>query len=277
MFLRILLFTLTIYTLCAKGDTYKWVKTLPNPWELSEKELNKILPNFHKYYPNFHDRLIALNLWRVGTPYGIFCLGEERGIDPDPIIRVDTSDCTVHVLTTLAFAESQSFKDARNTMINIHYKPDQYGNREPTYKSWWHFTSNRLLNNPRTPDITFKIVSPDILETIQIELNKKQDGTQFLKLDWTFKESISFIPIHKLDDEILARLPDICGVAFVKRSYFKNGIVIAHEGFIINKTNLIHASLNEKMTVNINLLSYLFNNDKPRFDGVMFYEFKEAE
>ena len=41
----------------------------------------------------------------MGTPYGIFKLGEEIDPDPDPILRVDTSDCTVHVLTTLAFAK----------------------------------------------------------------------------------------------------------------------------------------------------------------------------
>ena len=45
------------------------------------------------------------------------------------------------------------------------------------------------------------------------------------------------------------KLPRICGVAFVKKSYFKNGIVIAHEGYVINNKNLIHASSKEKMTV----------------------------
>ena len=72
-------------------------------------------------------------------------------------------------------------------------------------------------------------------ETIQIEINRKIDGTQFLDLDWTSKESIKYIPSTKINQRILDKLPDICGVAFVKKSYFKNGIVIAHEGYIINK------------------------------------------
>ena len=276
MYIKIFFLFLTLVIGCSKTDPFEWIETLPNPWELTEKQLNIYLPQFHDRFPDYKNRLIALNLWRVGTPYGIFCLGEERGIDPDPIIRIDTSDCTVHVLTTIAYAESQSFKDAKDAMIQLHYKPNRYGQIDPSFQSRWHYTSDRLLNNPKTPDITSKVVSSDILETIEIEINRKQNGEQFLDLDWTSKESISFIPIIKIDEDILKKLPKICGVAFVKKSYFRNGIVIAHEGYLINKKNLIHASSNEKMTVNIDFLSYLFGNGGPGFDGVMFYDFKEG-
>ena len=78
----------------------------------------------------------------MGTPYGIFCLGEEKGIDTDPIIRIDTSDCTVHVLTTIAFAESKSVEEARGKMIQIHYKPNENGLVEPNYKSRNELTTN---------------------------------------------------------------------------------------------------------------------------------------
>ena len=76
----------------------------------------------------------------------------------------------MHVLTTIALAESNSFQHAKDVMINIHYKPDQYGTSTPTYRSRWHFTSDRLLNHPITVDITSKISSPNDLETINIEL-----------------------------------------------------------------------------------------------------------
>ena len=89
------------------------------------KQHFEILEGLVKKYPNFHERLIALNFWRVGTPYGIFCLGEEKGFDKDPIIRIDTSDCTVHVLTSMAFAKGKSFDEARDAMISLHYKPDE--------------------------------------------------------------------------------------------------------------------------------------------------------
>ena len=259
----------------SEDNSYSWIKKIPKPWVLSQKNLNTHLKNFHRKFPNFHDRLIALNLWRIGTPYGIFCLGEERGVDKDPIIRIDTSDCTVHVLTTIAFAESKSFNEARHSMIKLHYKPDKNGEIEPTYKSRWHFTSDRILNHSRTTDMTSTICAFSDLETIEIELNKRENGKQFLNLGWTSKELINFIPVKKINDQIMQKLPKICGVAFVKKSYFKNGIVIAHEGYVINKKNLIHASSKEKMTVNVDFLTYLLEKKEDQFDGVMFYDINE--
>lgn len=276
MYKSLLFFFLSSSLVLSENNVYSWVGKIPKPWELSQKDLDFYLQTFHKKYPDFHERLIAMNIWRVGTPYGIFCLGEEKGYDKDPIIRIDTSDCTVHVLTSIAFAKGKSFNEARNAMISLHYKPDENGKIEPTYKSRWHFTSDRLLNHSKTPDITFRICNPTELETIEIELNKKQNGKQFLDLGWTSKELINFIPLEKVNQNILNKVPKICGVAFIKKSYFKNGIVIAHEGYLINRKNLIHASSKEKMTVNVDFFTYLFEKEKGRFDGVMFYDIKEG-
>ena len=277
LYYKFFLAILSVYGVYANQSSYKWTESLPDPWTLSSEELDLYLPRFHKMHTDYHDRLIALNLWRVGTPYGIFCLGEEQGVDPDPIIRFDTSDCTVHVLTTIALAESNSFQRAKEVMIKIHYKPDQYGTSTPTYRSRWHFTSDRLLNHPITVDITSKISSPNDLETINIELNKKENGSQFLDLGWTSVESIDYIPIEKLSDDMLANLPSICGAAFVKKDFFKNGIVIAHEGYVVNGKDLIHASSIEKKTVNVDLFSYLKKDEQAfRFDGIMFFDIREG-
>ena len=277
LYYKFFLAILSVYGVYANQSSYKWIESLPDPWTLSSEELDLYLPRFHKMHTDYHDRLIALNLWRVGTPYGIFCLGEEQGVDPDPIIRFDTSDCTVHVLTTIALAESNSFQHAKDIMINIHYKPDQYGTSTPTYRSRWHFTSDRLLNHPITVDITSKISSSNNLETINIELNKKENGSQFLDLGWTSVESIDYIPIEKLSDDMLSKLPPICCAAFVKKDYFKNGIVIAHEGYVVSGKDLIHASSIEKKTVNVDLFSYLKKDEQSfRFDGIMFFDIREG-
>ena len=255
-----------------QADPFKWVDTIPDPWLLSETEFEFYLPQFHERFPNYHDRLKALNLWRVGTPYGLFCLGEESGKDIDPLLRADSSDCTVHVLTTLAFAESFTWQNARDAMVDIHYKMDKNGKKTPTYISRWHYTSDRLLHHDRTVDITSSIANENDLEKVEIELNKKEDGSEFLDLNWSSKETIQFIPTVNITENILLNLPAISGLAFVKKSYFKMGIVIAHEGYLIDQTNLIHASSEHKKTVNVDFLSYLFNNGEPRFDGVMFYK-----
>ena len=76
---------------------------------------------------------------------------------------------------------------------------------------------------------------------------------------------------------MLSNLPSISCAAFVKKDYFKNGIVIAHEGFVLNVKDLIHASSIEKKTVNVDLFSYLKKDDKSfRFDGIMFFDIREG-
>ena len=255
-----------------QADPFKWVDTIPDPWLLSETEFEFYLPQFHERFPNYIDRLKALNLWRVGTPYDLFCLGEESGKDNDPLLRADSSDCTVHVLTTLAFAESFTWQNARDAMVDIHYKMDENGEKKPTYISRWHYTSDRILHHDRTMDITSSVAHKNDLEKVEIELNKKEDGSEFLDLNWSSNESIYYIPSEKINENILLKLPQVCGVAFVKRKYFKLGIVIAHEGYIIDKTNLIHASSEFKKTMNVNFIDYYFENGEPKFDGVMFYK-----
>jgi hypothetical protein len=268
----IFMISFLITSCTTQADPFKWVDTIPDPWLLSETEFEFYLPQFHERFPNYHDRLKALNIWRVGTPYGLFCLGEESGKDNDPILRADLSDCTVHVLTSLAFAESFTWQNARDAMVDIHYKMDENGEKKPTYISRWHYTSDRLLHHDRTVDITSSVAHENDLEKVEIELNKKQDGSEFLDLNWSSNETIKFIPTVKITENILLNLPAVSGVAFVKKSYFKMGIVIAHEGYLIDQTNLIHASSEYNKTVNVDFLSYLFNDGDPRFDGIMFYK-----
>ena len=91
--------------------------------------------------------------------------------------------------------------------------------------------------------------------------------------NWISRNKFYFIPSEDLNENVLSSLPKVCGAAFVKRSYFKNGIVIAHEGVLIDNKDLIHASSEKKKTVKINFIDYMNKNGSPRFDGVMFYKF----
>jgi len=264
---------LLLFISCTADTQVDWVYSLPKPWTLSNEEVTELLPEFHEKFPEFSDRLKAINIWRIGTPYGIFKLGEEIEPDLDPILRIDTSDCTVHVLTSLAFSTSSSWSETRERMVDIHYKPDINNLRIPTYKSRWHYTSDRIKNNPYTIDITESIIQKENMDSVTIVLNKKSDGSEFLDLDWTFKNKIYFIPTNQINESLLSKLPEVCGAAFVRKSYFKNGIVIAHEGVLIDNKDLIHASSEKKKTVKENFIEYINNTGKPRFDGIMFYRF----
>ena len=269
---------LIIITSCSgKIDDEPWIQSLPKPWLLSETDVSEILPQFHKRYPNFEERLKAITIWRIGTPYELFKLGEETLPDTDPIIRLDVSDCTVHVLTSMTFAQSKTWNEARSNIIKIHYKIDEDGNYIPTYESRWHFTSDRILSNPNTINITNKFVDSGELENIGLTLNIKNDGSELLELGWFREIQLSYIPNKKIDSELLQKLPQVCGIAFVRKSLFQDGLAIAHEGILIDQNDLIHASSDAGKTVRINMLNYYFGNNNPQFDGIMIYKFVPIE
>jgi len=255
------------------SEPFNWVETLSKPWMLSEKEISEILPQFQQKFPDFHDRLKAFAVWQVGKPYELFCLGEEAGEDKDPIFRLDVSDCTVHVLTSLASVQSLTWNEAKINLINIHYKPNENGISIPTYKSRWHYTTDRIQDHPSTRNITLGLLPNDQLKTVTITLNKKTDGKTFLDLDWQKPTSIQYISSESLNAKVLKNLPNVAGVAFVRESYFKMGLVVAHEGMVIDQKNIIHASAEYGETVSMDFMEYYFREEGPLFDGVLFYSF----
>ena len=80
------------------------------------------------------------------------------------------------------------------------------------------------------------------LERIDITLNEKNNGKEFLDLGWQRKTTAYFIPSDKISMKVMSNLPEVVGVAFVKRSYFKMGLIVAHEGIIVDQKDIIHAS-----------------------------------
>ena len=253
----------------------EWLATLPSPWTLTQKQMSETLPQFQQRFPDFQQRLKHIALWRVGTPYEIFKLGEEVEPDLDPIIRYDVSDCTGHNLTSLAAAKSSNWEEARKNMIQLHYKADSNGLKQPTYRSRWHYTVDRITMNPNTVDITQTLLHKTALDSVNITLNGKEDGNEFLDLSWNRNMTAYYIPNSEITPELLAKLPTIAGVTFVKPKYFKMGIVMGHEGMIIDGKYLVHASQSAGETVKLDFLKYYFPEEGAFFGGIMIFEFKE--
>jgi len=270
---RIILFVVLFCISCANSSGDKWIQSLPKPWTLKPEEISSLLPQFQEHFPDFQERIKAIAEWRVGTPYEIYKLGEECPPDTDPIIRMDVSDCTGHVLTTLAAAQSKTWDEAKKNMIRIHYKPDSSGQSTPSYLRRWHYTTDRITANPNTTDITQTLLPKNKLAEAKLTLNRKADGTEFLPLNWNRDIDVYYIPNQSINAELLKKLPKVCGVAFVRLSYEKNGILIAHEGMIIDRKNLIHASLSAGETQEIPFLDYYFPTKGPFMDGIMIYTF----
>ncbi|MCP3674951.1 MAG: DUF1460 domain-containing protein [Gammaproteobacteria bacterium] len=269
----IFLLSLILFSCATRETDEQWLSAMPKPWQLSKQQLNDALPQFDQRFPDFNDRLRALALWRVGTPYEIFKLGEERAPDFDPIFRLDVSDCTSHVLTSLSLAQSNSWDEAQQNMIKIHYKPDQQGKKIPTYKSRWHFTSDRIMNHPSTPAISTRYIDNDKLVVQSITLNLQDNGKELLKLGWSLDADVQYIPNEQITAELLSKLPKIAGVAFVKPKYFSKGLINAHEGMIVDGAKLLHAGQVAGETVVEDFMKYYFTDKGPRFGGIMLFEF----
>lgn len=273
IFIILVMILLIVYFPTKQKHLYGWLNSLPKPWILNTKDISKILPQFHYRFPDFHERLKAFAIWRVGTPYEIFKLGEEVEPDLDPIIRLDVSDCTAHVLTTLAFVQSSSWEESRKNMIVIHYKPNLYGHKIPTFKTRWHYTLDRITANQYTVNITEQLLPLEKLVEKKLILNRQEDESEFLNLGWEREITFRYIPNSEINNNLLSKIPDVCGVAFVKKAYFNKGIAIGHEGMIINQKDLIHASSTVGKTVRLNFLDYYFRDSGPIFNGIMIYNY----
>ncbi|GAJ18370.1 unnamed protein product, partial [marine sediment metagenome] len=55
------------------------------------------------------------------------------------------------------------------------------------------------------------------------------------------------------------------------------GLAIAHEGILIDKKDLIHASSLAKKTAKVDFINYYFADGDPLFDGIMIYKFVPLE
>ena len=108
-------------------------------------------------------------------------------------------------------------------------------------------------------------------------LNVKDNGSKLLELNWSRKIQLSYIPNNKINSKLLKKLPQVCGIAFVRKSYFKDGLAIAHEGILIDQKDLIHASYDAGKTTRVNLLEYYFGDGNLLFDGIMIYKFVPVE
>lgn len=275
--LLLLLLTFIVSSCKEAVSDDEWMAQLPQPWTLAQDQMNEILPLFQERFPNFQTRLKYFALWRVGTPYEIFKLGEGEGAepDPDPIIRYDVSDCTGHNLTSLAATKSSSWDETLANMIDIHYKADSSGTKAPSYLSRWHYTLDRITANPYTVDMTHSLLPMNLLDSVSITLNKKEGGEEFLDLNWNREMTAYYVPNEQITKSLLDKLPEIVGVAFVKPKYFKMGIVMGHEGMIIDGKYLVHASQSAGETVKLDFLDYYFPEDGAFFGGIMIYEFRE--
>lgn len=257
-------------TVNEKETNWQWVEKQKKIYQLSPSENNSILKELWQRFPNKDERLKAIAILRLGTPYQLGCLGEESGRDKDPIFRIDAADCTIFVLTNTALLHSHTLEEAKEMMEFLNYRPD----KEATYENRLHFTTERNMVSPYFSDITEEIASSSQLVTRKVILNRvKTDGKRWIDIDWEKKIIIKYLPNKYITKEFLVSLSESLGVAFVKEKYFETGLDVVHEGFLFDGELLIVASSTQKKVVAEDFYDYYFGKDgsTPRFDGIVLF------
>lgn len=205
------------------------------------------------------ERLEKIITSRLGTPYEEGCLGENGGVDTDPVFRLDVADCTVFVLTSVALLNSSNLEDAEELMKSLNYYPFE----EVSYENRLHFTTYRNLISPYFEDITEDLGV--VTESKTINLNK----TRIIDIDFEESVEVKYIPYTSFSRD--AHLPPVVGVAFLRHGDEERGLDVRHEGFILHGEDLVHASLNAGEVVREDLFQYLQNAS---FDGLIIFEIK---
>lgn len=259
-------------------------KLSPSPkkfFRFTIDEINELLPKLHNQFPNFEKRIIILSQIRLDTPYEFKAIGDGSGFEPNPIFRVDKTNCTVFVLSNIALASALNYQQAESLMIELNYYPLKESNNHVSYENRRHFTSDRLLTSEYFELITTAIAQPEELDTVHLVLNRQSDGSHFLPIDWEKEIELTYIPKKFITGKLLERLPAVCGVGVIQKGLFKKGIIIAHEGIIFNGKDFIHASKYARKVVREDFLRYSRKKRKgtrePVCDGIVLYLMKEVK
>ncbi len=249
-----------------------------NLQQLSIQEIDQLLQTLQREQPQFEDRIRLIALARLGTPFDWQAIGEGSGIEPAPIFRLDKTNCTAFVLTTMALASAQSYHEAESLMTFLNYYPPSVGQNPISYRNRIHFTSDRLLTSPYFEIITSAVADPTRLDTVRLVLNRQEDGTHFLPIDWEKKVELAYLPKAHITRELLQQLPAVCGVAVIPKELFKSGIIVGHEGILIDGKDFVHASKYTRRVVREDFYRYTRKRKKhiltPVCDGIVLYQMK---
>jgi hypothetical protein len=247
-----------------------WTSACPPLYRATPGAIDSLLSDERWAALTIEERLLALAPLRVGTPYVLGCLGEGREPDPDPIFRLDQADCTVLVLTDAALVHARSLEDAARWMARIHYRDGK-----PSYATRLHFTVDRILSSPFFEDLTPDVAPRGALRSVGVRFNRRKGGEPLLAIPWSRSALVRYLPAEEVTQEVLDRLPRACGVAFLAEKNIEKGFLASHEGLLLERRTLHHASSAAGRVVNVPFLDYLRGDGpEPRFDGVLFYAFE---
>ena len=162
------------------------------------------------------------------------------------------------MLYVAALANSHSLPEARAHMRRPHYR----GGRV-SFARRYHFTADRITDpdNAYFQECTAELVrSPDRLRRVSCVLNRRRDGTPTFggRLQgWQRRVSLAYVPRENFAPDMLRPLPPVIGVPFLKRANWPAGILVGHEGLLV-QGDLLHSSPGRGVCVQERYLSRHF-------------------
>ena len=232
----------------------------------TDKELDALLPDLQRRFPLFDDRVKALAQLYLGAPYVVDPLTNEAA-DWFPY---GATNCTMYILYIEALANSRCTAEAREHMRLLHYRGGKVG-----FTERYHFTEDRISDPANTyfAEITDAYVrDPHSLRRIALELNRKKDGSLLFgdRLGrWTKKVALSYIPRTGFTPQLLAPFPQVLGIAFVKKANWDQGLIVGHEGLLI-EGDLYHSSVKRGVIMEKNYLKAGF--PVSQWDGIILFQ-----
>lgn len=216
-------------------------------------------------------RVAALAFLQTGTPYVLGPLGEAAPPDTDPLIRFDAADCATVNLIAEALAHARTSADEASCMTLANYRGGIV-----SYATRLHFTTDRLDVSPYDRDITRR-VGGRAAKMQHVMLNRKLDGSRWIKIDWERARDVSYLPMRSVADFPRLfrsrRIPEAMGVAFVQADKLKDGLDVVHESLLWQGRLLLHGSSRIGRVTTIPWSDFLRERGK-YYDGVVLFEYR---
>lgn len=204
----------------------------------------------------------------LGAEYIRDPLGEEIGIDTDPLIRFDAFDCTTFVETVLSGG-------SREKLNKIRYKNGKidFINRNHFIDTDWLENNSNLVEN----------VSAKYADTLvrRVTIDKKNWFKKKYGIDTNFEKqtvNLEYIPYKnahniRVDETMLVLFVNAPGRAPEK---IGTDLAVRHMGLLLPDGRLRHASIRQKRVVDVDFHKYINqimeNQNKL---GIMILEIKK--
>ncbi len=106
-------------------------------YRCTDKDMDVLLPELHRRFPAFDDRVKALAQMYLGAPYVADPLTNETA----DWLPYGATNCTMYILYIEAFANSRCMAEAREHMRLLHYRGGRVG-----FAQRYHFTEDRITD-----------------------------------------------------------------------------------------------------------------------------------